>query len=95
MLFRKPKEVDRKLEKVTERLLDDMIENGPDTEEYETYLSYLERVKAIRPSVDKTPLNPNNMSLVLGNLLGIVIIVIYEQKHVFTSKAQALLLKSK
>lgn len=95
MPLRKPKAVDAKLEKVTENLLDEMIENGSDTEEYPLNLTYLERVTAIRNATRRQRMNPNNLVLSGTNLFGILIIVIYEQKHVLTSKAQAMLLKSK
>lgn len=95
MPLRKPKAVDTKLEKVTENLLDEMLENGPNEEGYSTNLDRLVKLHAVRKSNGKTPLNPNNMALVAGNLLGILIIVAYEQKNVLTSKAQNLLLKSK
>lgn len=95
MPIRKPKAVDSKLEKVTENLLDEMLENGPDTERYSDNLDHLVKLHAVRQSNGRTPLNPNNMALVAGNLLGILVIVAYEQKNVFNSKAKDLLLKSK
>lgn len=95
MPLRKPKAVDTKLEKVTENLLDEMLENGPDEEGYSANLDRLVKLHAVRQSNGRTLLNPNNMALVAGNLLGILIIVAYEQKNVLTSKAQNLLLKSK
>jgi hypothetical protein len=95
MPLRKPKAVDRKLEQVTENLLDEMLENGPDTEGYAKNLDHLVKLNDVRQTTGGTALNPNNMALVAGNLLGILIIVAYEQKHVMTSKAKDLLLKSK
>ena len=83
------------LDPVIVRLLLEMAENGPDSEEYSTNLAYLERIHALQHKNTRSRLTPDAVALVLGNLLGIVIIVAYEQKHVITSKGLGQLIKQK
>lgn len=94
MLFWKKNE-NTNLDPVIERLLLEIAENGPETEEYSTNLAYLERVHALQHKNTRSRLSPDTMALVLGNLLGIVIIVAYEQKHVITSKGLGFVIKQK
>lgn len=93
MFGKKPTQTSVKLETVKQRLLDDMIDFGPDTEEYTNNLGYLERVHALQNT--KQRVSPDQILLVVGNLLGILILVGYEQKHVLTSRALPLVMKTK
>lgn len=86
---------DPKLDAVIERLLSEMIEYGPDSDEYQKCLAYLERVNTLKTTRSRQRVSPDQMAMVLGNLLGIVIIVAYEQKHVMTSKAKDFVLKTR
>lgn len=95
MFKRTPKVVTAKLDEVMDRLLKDMDTYGPDSPEYPTMLGHLERVVVLRKSEDRQKIDPNSMAIVAGNLLGILIIVAYEQKHVMTSKAIGFVLKSR
>lgn len=76
-------------------LLSQMTTFGPDSPEYLRDLEYLERIEAMRTKTRRAKLSPDQIALVAGNLAGILIIVAYEQKHVFGSKAQNSLLKPK
>lgn len=87
MFGRTPKVVIEKLDVVMDRILLEMSENGPDTPEYPELMSHLERITNLRKSEDKRKLSPDNLILVAGNLLGILIIVSYEHLHPMTSKA--------
>lgn len=82
-----------KLTEVESKVLDVMIEYTTDTPEWEAALTQLERVDAIHARKKKS-IDPNTVLLVAGNLLGILVIVAYEQKHVFTSKGLSHLLKA-
>jgi hypothetical protein len=94
-MFGKKKDVTVKLDQVENRLLDEMIMYGPDSTSYPDWVGYLERVGNLRKSQDKRVPNPDTIALVAGNLLGILIIVAYEQKHVMTSKGLGFVMKSK
>lgn len=78
-----------------EKVLDEMNVYGPDSEEYERMLGYLERLNQVKANEPKHRISPDTMAIVLGNLIGIMIIVIYEQKHVLVSKGVNFVLKPK
>lgn len=69
-----------------ERVLSEMETYGPDSEEYPSYLSYLERLFRLKTETRRERISRDTLALVAGNLAGILIIVIYEQKHVMASK---------
>lgn len=73
------------IEKAKHKLLDEMDTYSPGDPEFKVALDQLERLEKL-PSKDKKTIDPNTLLLVAGNLLGILVIVAYEQKHVFTSK---------
>lgn len=95
MFGKKPKEEDLKLSVVENTLLDDMVTYGPDSPEYPTLLHYLERVRELRKKDDRKRVSYDTVVQVMGTLGGILIIVIYEQKHVLTTKALTFLPKGK
>jgi hypothetical protein len=76
-------------------LLTNMTTYGPDSADYLRNLEYLERIEALKTKNRRPKLSPDQIALVAGNLAGILIIVAYEQKHVFGSRAQNSLLKPK
>jgi hypothetical protein len=91
-LSEKPSVLDEPIEKI----LTEMNTYGPDTEEYQTALSYLERLVRLKVEEKRQfRFSPDTLAIVAGNLLGILIIVAYEQKHVMVSKGMGLLLKTK
>lgn len=71
-----------------------LVTSEPDDEEYEELLRKIERLYALK-ALGKKRASPDTMWLVAGNLLGILVIVAYEQRHVFVSRAQAFLLKTR
>jgi hypothetical protein len=83
------------LKKPIDRVLSEMEEHGPDAPEYPNLLSYLERLIALKRGNANSRVSPDTMMTVAGNLLGILIIVAYEQKHVMSSKGLGFILKPK
>lgn len=65
---------------------EDMHKKGPNSEEFPKLLSQLERLYKIKNGERQDPVSRDTMAIVAGNLLGILLIVAYEQKHVMTSK---------
>ena len=63
-----------------------MHEEGIHGEDYAKLLTYLERLHEIKVKERFDPVSRDTMATVVGNLLGILMIVAYEQKHVITSK---------
>lgn len=78
-------------------LIDDVIYQmnmvGVDSPEYPELLGHLERLNELKTKNRRQPLDRNTVVLCLCNLGGILVIVAYEQKHIFASKASALLLR--
>lgn len=84
----------KKLDIACDQLLNEMLTYGPDTPEFQECLEKLERVNKIRMAKSLLKnVDSNTLLIVLGNLLGIGIIVGYEQRHVVTSIATKFLLK--
>lgn len=83
------------LKKPIDRVLTEMEEHGPDSPEYSNLLSYLERLIALKRGNLNSRVSPDMMATVAGNLLGILVIVAYEQKHVMSSKGLGFILKPK
>lgn len=68
-------------------VIESMTQIGPYSDEYEKQLAYLARLNELKAAKKPERVSRDTMALVLGNLVGILIIVMYENKHVFTSKA--------
>ena len=65
------------------------------SDEYSKTLSHLERLYMIKAENRKNRVTPDAILIVAGNLLGILVIVAYEQKHVLGSKALSFVTKAK
>ena len=94
MFGKTSKIVDAQLETAMIRLLDDMQLTDSGSQEYTTQLGYLERLNALKTTQRRNRVSPDQMALVAGNLLGILIIVAYEQKHAMVSKATGFLIRT-
>ena len=67
-------------------VLIEMQMNGVDSEEYPKLMTYLERLQQVKAKERRAPVSRDTVALIVGNLMGILLIVAYEQKHVMTSK---------
>lgn len=74
-----------------DRVMDDMHTKGPEANEYPTLLSHLERLYQLKFSDKREPININNLITVGGTFVCVCVMVAYEHKHVFTTKALTLL----
>lgn len=94
MFGRTPKVVNTKLDEAIERIMKEMDDVGPYSQEYPKLIGHLQKMLAIRKSeIDKRRVSPDGVILAVGNLLGIVIIVSYEHVHAMTSKALGFVLR--
>lgn len=59
----------------------------PTDDKYPKMVAYLDRLYEMKTKSRRIRVSPDTIALIVGNLLGIVVIVAYEQKHVLTSKA--------
>lgn len=77
------------------KVLREMEENGVETEEYATAVRHLETLNKLKAEERPKRVSADTVAIVAGNLLGILVIVAYEQKHVMTSKATGFIIKPK
>lgn len=75
-----------KTDALIDAVLEEMHTVGVDAPEYQNLLTYLERLHEVKAKERRAPVSRDTMLLVGGNLMGILLIVAYEQKHVMTSK---------
>lgn len=83
------------LEKEIDRVLEEMSKLLPDSSEYKTIGDNLEKLYKAKGESDKLKVKPDTIILVVGNLLGIVLILGYEQTNIITSKALNLVIKGR
>lgn len=77
-----------KLAIATDQLLTEMISSDMDSPNYSEALDRLERVNKIRKtSSPMRGVSPDTIVTTAGSLLGVLVIVAYEQKHVWVSAA--------
>jgi hypothetical protein len=98
-VFTKKEKKDKRtnLEKEIDAVLDYMDNMSPDSEEYTTIVTNLERLYKAKADVDerKRKISPDTILLVGGGILEILIILNYEKANVITSKAFGRILKGK
>lgn len=84
------------LDEPIEKVLTDMNTYGPDSEEYPKLIDHLERLTRMKAEEGRRQrVSPDTMAIVLGNILGILVIVAYEQKHVMVSKGLGFVLRTR
>lgn len=79
------------LETVIDQLLAKMQTLAPNSDEYTQLTDRLETLYQLKDYDKSEKVDANTMWMVAGNLLGILTIVGYEQKHIITSKALSFL----
>lgn len=93
MLKRKPKEKSQ-LDKAIDKVHAEMSAVHSDSEDYATMRKHLTKLYALKEAEQaQTRVSPDTIALVIGNVLGIGMIVGHERAHVVGSKALALLHK--
>lgn len=63
------------------------------TDAYQNHLTTLERLTKLRETNTKAGVSKDTVLLVAGNLVGLILIMAYEQKHVMTTKGLNQLIK--
>lgn len=81
---REPRE--KLLDEQIEKVLLKMAETDVLSTDYPKLVAYLDRLMSMRQKDRREPVSWDVLAQVAGSLLGIVIIVAYEQKHVMTSR---------
>lgn len=95
MFGQKPKD-EAQLDEAIDQVLSGLTAYTPEQpDEYERYLTYLERLHALKPEEAPRRVTPDALVGSLTTLASVLVIVIYEQKHVWVSKAANLIPKFK
>jgi hypothetical protein len=69
-----------------EAILIEMNTQDGASEEYQRNLGYLERLSQVKTEQRRSMVSRDTVAMIAGNLAGILLIIVYEQKHVMTSK---------
>lgn len=72
-----------------------MLGVDPNSEEYESLLAIFERLIRLQKDEVSNRVSPDTIAVVAANLLGILVIVGYEQGHVIASRGLQMLLRTK
>jgi hypothetical protein len=82
------------LDESIDRILAEMKTVSPASEQYREMRTNLEGLVRLNKD-ENSRVSPDTMAIVAGNLLGILIIVMYERNHVMVSKGLGFILKTK
>lgn len=91
----KKKDKNPKLTAAKDKVLDELIAHDPNSPEWTTNIEHLERLTQLETDTRKPRLSRDVMFTGACAIGQVLVIVIYEQKHVFASQAKALLTKLK
>lgn len=92
MSIRQP-DVTPEMKAVIDELLTEMQTHEGHTDEYDTILKRLERLYKLKDADRPKRVSPDVALTVGANLVGILLILQYEQVHVVTSKALGFVMK--
>ena len=76
------------LDVTIDALLADMQSVNPDQQQYKDMMSQLERLYKLKAENRRMRVSPDTLAIVIGNLVGILIIVGYERGHTITTRAR-------
>jgi hypothetical protein len=93
-MFAAKPQSDPGLEKAIAHLLAVLDATPTWSEHYAKTADQLAKLYAIRDNKDSTRISPDTLITVGGNLLGILVIVMYESRNVLTSKALGFITKA-
>lgn len=80
-----------KVEKKIDNVLEQQLDEVEDLEDVSKILSLMEK----RKNLGKSRISPDTMAVVVGNLLGIVLVMSYERNAVIVSKAFGMILRGR
>ena len=92
-MFQKHKDENSELEQAIHDVHKQMRDLEGDSEPYSDMVQNLKELYALRQYDTPKRVSPDTLALVVGNLVGIVLIVGHERAHVVTSKALSFVMK--
>jgi hypothetical protein len=95
-LFNKKTETDLRLENEINALLAQMKTNTVGSDEYTAAMEALSKLMELKESKNLSRrISPDTLAIVVGNLIGVIVIVSYEKHNIVTSKALTFVQKLK
>lgn len=88
-LFRKESKFDQPIDAI----LVELRQEKPDSEKYTSLLAQLDRLTQLKDRERINKVSADTAWMVAGNLIGILIIVAYEQKHIIGSRGVNFILR--
>jgi len=82
-------------DKSIDKVLDELEHKDPESDDYEKLLHRADRLTKLRERERSNRVNPETAWMVAGNIIGILVIVAYEQKHVMASRGMNFILRPK
>lgn len=89
MFARKPNPEAEELNAAITNVHAHLTDYPPESEEYAAMADQLVKLYAQKEKVNSNRLSKDQLVAVSGNLLGILVIVVYEKHNVFTSQAKS------
>lgn len=89
MRFKKASKFDQPID----RVLEEMARTPQDTDEYSAHLKHLDKLSELQLREQSNKVTADTVWMIAGNLLGILVIVAYEQKHVLASRGMNFILR--
>lgn len=89
----KSRNEDSALVEAIDELFDEMSNYSGDSDEYAKRVDQLSKLYSLKEIDSKKRVSPDTLAIVIGNILGITIIVGYERMNIVTSKALNFVLK--
>jgi hypothetical protein len=83
------------VDSLIDAVLEEMHAKGVYSDDYPDLMRKLEKLYKLKTKDRRPTVSPDTLALIAGNLLGILVIVAYEQKHVMTSKAMTQIIRPK
>lgn len=95
MFPRKPKQTEPSLLDLTIAAAISQLDTIPAySDEYAKIVAQIEKLNALKNSTPSSRVSPDTLAIVIGNLVGIGMIVGYERANAVTSKAVAFVMKA-
>lgn len=89
------KKVKRTIDDEVDRLIDEMKDMKPETPEYEAKVKHVETLCRARSFKASKPVSTDTIIAAATNILGILLIINYENLHVVSTKALGFIAKGR
>ncbi len=84
-----------KFDQPIDAILVELRKENPESEKYSSLLVQLDRLTQLKDRERINKVSADTAWMVAGNLLGILVIVAYEQKHIMASRGMNFILRPK